>query len=72
MAEFFHMGGYASYVWAAYGLSAIVVGAAIWWSLRDYRIQKRLVEQLEALSGGRLRRAASPSRQENRKDEERQ
>lgn len=72
MAEFFQMGGYAFYVWASYGLSAFVVLAAIWWSLSDYRMQKRLAEQLEALSGGRVRRVASPSRQENRKDEERQ
>jgi len=72
MAEFFQMGGYAFYVWASYGLSAFVVLVAIWWSLSDYRIQKRLAEQLEALSGGRVRRAASASRQENRKDEERQ
>jgi heme exporter protein D len=70
MAEFFHMGGYAFYVWASYGLSAVVILAAIWWSLRDYRMQKGLVAQLEALSGGRVRRAASAPR--NRKDEERQ
>ena len=72
MAEFFHMGGYALYVWASYGLSAAVILAAIWWSLRDYRMQKGLVAQLEALAGGRVRRAASAPRQENRKDEERQ
>jgi len=72
VAEFFHMGGYASYVWASYGLSAAVILAVIWWSLRDYRMQKGLVEQLEALSGGRVRRAASAPQQENRKNEERQ
>jgi len=25
MAEFFHMGGYASYVWSAYGLVLVVM-----------------------------------------------
>ena len=33
MAEFFHMDGYGGYVWTAYGISALVIGAlvvAIW------------------------------------------
>ena len=25
MSEFFHMGGYAAYVWSAYGLSVLVL-----------------------------------------------
>ena len=25
MSEFFHMGGYAAYVWSAYGLSVVVL-----------------------------------------------
>jgi len=27
MAEFFHMGGYAAYVWSAYGLALVVMVA---------------------------------------------
>lgn len=28
-ADFFHMGGYASYVWWSYGVTAILVGGEI-------------------------------------------
>jgi heme exporter protein D len=37
LAEFFHMGGYAFYVWTAYGLAAVVIIANIWVPLRCQR-----------------------------------
>ncbi|MEM8770664.1 MAG: heme exporter protein CcmD [Pseudomonadota bacterium] len=43
MTEFFAMGGYAAFVWPAYGVSALVVGAvsfAIW--RRGRRLKRRL------------------------------
>ncbi|MDO9128026.1 heme exporter protein CcmD [Parvibaculum sp.] len=58
MAEFFHMGGYAAFVWSAYGLALLVVVALAAESIRDYRAQARLVETLERAAGGRTRRAA--------------
>ena len=58
MAEFFHMGGYAAFVWSAYGLALLVVVALAAESIRDYRVQARLVETLERAAGGRTRRAA--------------
>lgn len=72
MAEFFHMGGYAFYVWLSYGLAALVVVVLIWWSVRDYHVQKALAAQLEALAGGRVRRAASAPRGTKKQDKERQ
>jgi heme exporter protein CcmD len=33
MTEFLQMGGYAAYVWPAYGLSAVVL-VYNWWSAR--------------------------------------
>jgi heme exporter protein D len=30
VADFFHMGGYAFYVWGSFGISALVVIAEIW------------------------------------------
>lgn len=58
MAEFFHMGGYAFFVWSAYGAAVLVAVALIWQSIADYRTQARLVETLEKAAGGRVRRAA--------------
>ncbi len=48
MSEFFHMGGYASYVWFSYGLTA--VSLAITWVLpvmRRKAILKKLARRLE-------------------------
>jgi heme exporter protein D len=47
MAHFFAMGGYAAFVWPAYGVSLVGVGAMIWWTLRDYARAKRQLAQLE-------------------------
>ena len=58
MAEFFHMGGYALFVWPAYGAALLVAAGLIWQSIADYRAQARLVETLEKAAGGRVRRAA--------------
>jgi heme exporter protein D len=30
VADFFHMGGYAFYVWGSFGLTAVVVAVEIW------------------------------------------
>lgn len=41
MAEWFAMGGYAGFVWPAWGVSAVaLVGLAIWF-WRDYEAAKR-------------------------------
>ncbi len=42
LADFFAMGGYAFYVWAAYGCFFIVIG----WNLIQPRIERRRVLQL--------------------------
>ncbi len=48
MSEFFAMGGYASFVWPAYGLSALVLIGLTVVSLRGYRRSRQLADQLEA------------------------
>ncbi|MBX2879078.1 MAG: heme exporter protein CcmD [Granulosicoccus sp.] len=35
--SFFHMGGYAFYVWSAYALSAFCLVGIVLWSARQYR-----------------------------------
>ncbi|HCX66398.1 MAG TPA: heme exporter protein CcmD, partial [Rhodobiaceae bacterium] len=47
MDEIFHMGGYAFYVWSAYGAAFAVIVALVWHSVADYRAQTRLAETLE-------------------------
>ncbi len=47
MSEFFNMGGYAAYIWPAYGISALVLIGLIWQSLASYRHATREVAGLE-------------------------
>ena len=45
MSEFFAMGGYAAYVWPAYGISFVVLVAAIVWTLAARRtVERRLAD----------------------------
>ena len=43
-AEFFNMGGYAFYVWTAFGLAVIVLSGNVVWAVRR---KQRLLEQLK-------------------------
>lgn len=57
MAEFLSMGGHATFVWSSYGVTALVLGALIWHSLRMMRRTEREVELMRAAKGGRRARA---------------
>jgi heme exporter protein D len=48
MSTFFAMGGYAAYVWPAYGISALSLLAATWLTLRAHRRAKAQLEFLES------------------------
>jgi heme exporter protein D len=41
MKEFLAMGGYAAYVWSAYGITAVVIGLNAWLAQRRYRLALR-------------------------------
>lgn len=58
MEQFFNMGGYAAFVWPAYGLSAIALAglAAFNWR-RGRRLRQRL-RQLDQVRGGAQQNAA--------------
>ena len=44
--QFFAMGGYATYVWTAYGLSAITLLLNVWWPItREKRLLRELRER---------------------------
>nr|VFJ75404.1 MAG: heme exporter protein D [Candidatus Kentron sp. FW] len=47
MAEFFHMGGYAPYVWSAYGLAFLILLANLVGSMVcQRRVEKRLIRKI--------------------------
>ena len=37
LSDFFHMGGYALYVWVSYALTLIVLGSVLFGQLRRHR-----------------------------------
>ena len=47
MIEFFHMGGYAVYVWPAYVLTALTLAVSL---IAPIRRRKRLIRELSATS----------------------
>jgi len=59
MAAFFDMGGYAAFVWPAYGLAAIVMIVLAVQSVADFRTQRKLARELEA---GKIARPRAPMR----------
>lgn len=44
MREFLAMGGYAAYVWTAYGITVAVIGINVWLARRRYRQALRTIE----------------------------
>jgi heme exporter protein D len=57
LTEFFAMGGYAAYVWTAYGFAALVLVVLLVHSWRSARRRDAELEQVR-----RLARPARPSR----------
>ena len=51
MAEFFHMGGYALYVWTSFGLATAILG---WQFMQPIFYRRQLLAQM----GRKARRAA--------------
>jgi heme exporter protein D len=53
IAAFFTMGGYAGFVWSAYGIASAVLGALSIYSWRRYRDSAVIVERLQQDLGRR-------------------
>jgi heme exporter protein D len=49
MSEFFSMGGYGSYIWASYGVTAIAMIGLLIMTLRGLRSSKIERDQLETV-----------------------
>jgi heme exporter protein D len=47
LTGFLAMGGYAAYVWPAYGLTVIVLAGLLLWNLGAYRRCQRELERLQ-------------------------
>jgi heme exporter protein D len=48
MSEFFAMGGYGAFVWPAYAVTLLGLGAAIFLTWRAYRAAQRSLSVLES------------------------
>ena len=62
--SFFEMGGYAAYVWPAFGAGAVVLIALLAISLHGLKSREKALSQLEVASGGRRRRGDAPDEEE--------
>ena len=47
MTEFFAMGGYARFVWPAYGAALVLLVGLLLLSLRQYRERQRQLDRLQ-------------------------
>jgi heme exporter protein D len=47
VARYLAMGGYAGFVWSAYGVALVVLGGLAWQSWRRYRASNSMLEQLQ-------------------------
>jgi heme exporter protein D len=47
MSGFFAMGGYAAFIWPAYGVSALALVAMIWQSWAAWRAAQKKLRALE-------------------------
>jgi heme exporter protein D len=56
VSDFLAMGGYAAFVWPAYGIAAVVLGGLVAQSVLGYRARRRELDRLQAASGGERRR----------------
>jgi heme exporter protein D len=53
LGTYFAMGGYAVYVWPAYGVAVTVLGGLAVYCRRRYRQSERVLEQLQQRLGPR-------------------
>jgi heme exporter protein D len=61
MSDILAMGGYAGFIWSAYGAAAVILIGLLIVSLRDLRARQAEIAALEAASPRRQAREADPS-----------
>jgi len=48
MAEYFHMGGYAMFVWPAYGLALVGLAGLLWQSVSAWKAREAEFQGLKS------------------------
>ena len=61
LSSYFAMGGYAGYVWPAYGLAAVVIMGLLIVSRQEMKARERELKILQELSPGRRGRSRDGS-----------
>lgn len=56
ISEFFSMGGYAGFIWSAYGAAALILIGLVLMSVKELRARQAEVARLEAASPRRRSR----------------
>ena len=52
MMEYLAMGGYAKYVWPAYGVSLVVLASTVWLVKRSFTAtRQRVMRQVHSMDG---------------------
>jgi heme exporter protein D len=60
-SDFLAMGGYAAYVWPAFGITAVVMIAMLWASRRALKAREAELDKLDQRRGAaRAKRAGEP------------
>ena len=59
MESFFHMGGYAAFIWPAFGLTFVVMAGMVVTTLLPLRSRQRELARLEAAGARRVRGSGS-------------
>ncbi|MDP6473905.1 MAG: heme exporter protein CcmD [Alphaproteobacteria bacterium] len=67
--SFFEMGGYAAYIWPAFGVGALVLIGLLVISLRRLKSREAALLRLEAAGGGRRRRGRGDGDEEDAETE---
>ena len=60
IGEFLAMGGYAAFVWPAFGVTVLVMGGLLLASLRSLRRERRALELMEKARPRRRGRGGAP------------
>ena len=47
LSDFLSMGGYGAFVWPAYGITGLILGAVAAWAGARYRAQRAALQALE-------------------------
>ncbi len=66
MMSFFEMGGYAAYVWPAFGAAAVIMIVLLVLSLRGMRAREATLRELEAARGRRRPRTTGEEDEERK------